>query len=52
METEEFGVGIRFMSVNDSLLSGLMFSLRNCILKFLPHFVDLSSLFVKRSLGK
>lgn len=52
METEEFGVGIGFVSVNDSLLSGYMFSFMNCKFKFLPHFIDLSSLFVKRSFGK
>lgn len=38
--------------LNDSLLSGYIFSFMNCRFKFLPHFVDLSSLFVKRSFGK
>lgn len=52
METEEFGFGIGFISVDDSLLSGYIFSSMNCRFRFSPHFVDLSSLFVKSSFGK
>lgn len=47
METEEFDVGTGFTFANDSLLSSYTFVSWICRLKFLTHFGDLSSLFVK-----